>query len=92
MDRGAWQAIVHEVAKNRTQLGDCHLPVSPGHRGQRGLLGSPCPLPPPSPRLLKPLLLPERKPGWLSAPRKEAPSRSLQAPGDCQEAIPTPDN
>ena len=33
MDRGAWQAIVHEVAKNLTRLGDCHLPVSPGHRG-----------------------------------------------------------
>ena len=24
MDRGAWQAIVHRVAKSQTQLRDCH--------------------------------------------------------------------
>ena len=25
MDRGAWQATVHKVAKNRTQLSDFHF-------------------------------------------------------------------
>ena len=25
MDKGAWQAIAHGVAKSRTQLSDCHL-------------------------------------------------------------------
>ena len=27
MDRGAWQAIIHEVTKNRTQLSDYHTHV-----------------------------------------------------------------
>ena len=27
MDRGAWWAIVHEVAKSRTQLSDLHFPL-----------------------------------------------------------------
>ena len=32
MDRGAWQATVHEVAKSQTQLKQPSTPAHPGRR------------------------------------------------------------
>lgn len=66
--------------------------LSPGHRGPARTaqepLSSASPVTPPAETAVSS----RAEAGLVVCPQKEAPSSSLRALGDCQEAVPTPAN